>query len=150
MFGPAGCLYVYGIYGMHLCLNVVTGPAGDGSAVLIRALEPDQGVETMARNRGVRDLRDLCSGPAKLCQALGVERSHDGAQLGGEFTIARAREVEPGSIAVTERVGITKGFADPRRYLIEGDPFVSRGVSRGAARRAPRDGAVEPRTPWRS
>lgn len=126
MFGPPGHVYVYRIYGVHLCLNVVTGPEGEGSAVLIRALEPTEGVEAMRLRRGVARARDICSGPAKLCQALGVEESHDGAGLWGEFTITRGVEVDPARIAASTRIGITRASEVHRRYLIEGNAFVSR------------------------
>jgi DNA-3-methyladenine glycosylase len=127
MFGPPGHIYVYRIYGVHLCLNVVTGPEGEGSAVLMRALEPTEGIEAMRQRRGVAGVRDICNGPAKLCQALGVEESHDGEDLWGEFTILRGPGIEPARIAESTRIGITRASEVRRRYLIAGDPFVSRG-----------------------
>ena len=129
MFGPPGHIYVYRIYGVHLCLNVVTGPKGEGSAVLIRALEPTEGVEAMQGRRGVAREKDICSGPAKLCQALGVEESHDGHGLWGEFTITRGVDVDPARISASRRVGVTRGSEIHRRYLIEGSAYLSRGAA---------------------
>ncbi len=83
MFGEPGRLYVYFAYGMHFCMNAVTGRAGEGTAVLLRAAEPIEGLDEMERRRGRPRRRDLCSGPAKLCQAFGVDRSFDGADLVG-------------------------------------------------------------------
>ncbi|MBI5363469.1 MAG: DNA-3-methyladenine glycosylase, partial [Planctomycetes bacterium] len=81
MFAAGGTAYVYRIYGVHLCFNVVTGPTGSGEAVLVRALEPLRGVELQRTRRGIADLRALCSGPGKLVQALGIRREHDGTSL---------------------------------------------------------------------
>ena len=128
MFGAPGRIYVYRIYGVHLCLNVVTGPPGEGSAVLIRALEPRDGIEEMRRRRGRHALPELCNGPGKLCQALGVEPADDGKELGGEFTITRAAGVPPERIAVTERIGVGRGAERRRRYVMRGNPYVSRRV----------------------
>ena len=130
MFGPPGHLYVYFSYGMHWCANVVCGPPGVCGAVLIRALEPLTGVEAMyaARQKARRD-RDLCSGPAKLCQALGIDGDHDGldlvsADLGVELRDDGHRVDEP---ATSVRIGLSAGKGEdlPWRYYVPGDPNVS-------------------------
>lgn len=135
MFGPAGHLYVYFTYGNHWMANVVTRGAGEGSAVLLRALEPIEGVEEMRRRRG-RDLpADLCSGPGKLCQALGIDRRLDGSDLvdGTEVWLERGAEVDPTSIRAGVRVGLSVGGDREWRFLVDGNPCVSR--ARGAAGR---------------
>jgi DNA-3-methyladenine glycosylase len=128
MFGAPGRLYVYFTYGMHFCMNVVTGSDGEGSAVLLRAGEPLEGIGAMRRLRGVDDVRLLCSGPARLCQALGVGRADDGADLvaGGEIVLREGRPIERDRIGIAARVGIRHATERPWRFLIEGDPFVSR------------------------
>lgn len=121
MFTRAGRAYVYLIYGMHHCLNVVTGPEGTGEAVLIRALEPLEGLDVMRERRGARvRTRDLCRGPGRVCQALGLTRSHDGHDLGS----APLRLLPPSSaeprveVIVGPRVGITKSRDLPLRFRI--------------------------------
>ncbi|HVH10776.1 MAG TPA: DNA-3-methyladenine glycosylase [Gemmatimonadales bacterium] len=127
LFEAPGTAYVYFTYGMHWCLNAVTERAGFPAAVLIRALEPLQGLATMRRRRhGVPD-RELCSGPAKLCQALGVTGREDGVPLTrGRLRIVRARPRQRPAIIVTPRVGITRAVDWPLRFAIEGSPWVSR------------------------
>jgi len=129
MFGPPGYLYVYFVYGMHFCMNVVTGRAGEGTAVLLRAAEPLEGIRAMQIQRGREQIRELCSGPALLCQALGIALSSDGTDLvgGGDVSIVGGSPVERASIAIGPRVGIRVGVEHDRRYLIRDDPFVSRG-----------------------
>ena len=107
MFGPPGHAYVYRSYGVHWCLNFVCEPEGIASAVLIRALEPSRGLEVMRTRRGVEDERLLCSGPGRLCQALGVTREHDGLPLDEPpFELrAKAHEVD---IVRGRRIGISK------------------------------------------
>jgi DNA-3-methyladenine glycosylase len=131
MFGPPGRLYVYFTYGMHFCANVVTGREGEGSAVLLRALEPLEGLEVMAGRRGVDDRRLLCAGPARLAQALGIGRAEDGADLvrGAAVYLTAGRPTPPRGVARTTRVGVGDGpGAEPRwRYLERGSSFVSPG-----------------------
>jgi DNA-3-methyladenine glycosylase len=130
MFGPPGHLYVYFSYGMHWCCNVVGGVDGVCAAVLIRGLAPMEGVETMRTRRraALRD-RDLCSGPAKLTQALAIDRRHDGADLisGSDGVSVLADGVEPPvDPAVSTRVGLSKGSDLPWRYYLPEDENVSR------------------------
>ena len=131
MFGPPGHLYVYFSYGVHWCANMVCGPDGVGVAVLLRALAPVRGVEEMrvARGSAVRRDRDLCSGPGKLCQALGITRAHDGADLvtgDRAVTIVDDGVPPPDAPAVALRVGLTAGADFPWRWYVPGDPHVSR------------------------
>jgi DNA-3-methyladenine glycosylase len=128
MFGPPGRLYVYFTYGMHHCMNVVTGPPGEGAAVLLRAAEPLEGLARMVAHRGVSEPRLLCSGPARLTQAFGVTREHDGADLvrGPELRLLEGEPVPPERVLVTTRIGINHGTERPWRFLVAGDPFVSR------------------------
>lgn len=129
MFGPPGHLYVYFTYGMHFCANVVTGSPGVGSAVLLRAAEPLEGLEVMATNRGVDAPRLLCSGPGRLTQALGLDRSDDGADLvrGSELHLRAGQPVEIRRISRTTRVGVRVGTRERWRYVELGSPFVSPG-----------------------
>jgi DNA-3-methyladenine glycosylase len=128
MFGPPGHAYVYFTYGMHHCMNVVTGSTGEGSAVLLRAAEPLEGLEEMARRRGTIDPRALCSGPGRLCQALGIDRSENGLDLvrSRELWLLEGAPVPPSQISVSSRVGITSGTERPWRFSVRGDRFVSR------------------------
>jgi DNA-3-methyladenine glycosylase len=125
MFGPPGHAYVYRSYGIHWCLNLVCAGEGRAEAVLVRALEPRHGLETMRARRGVEAPRDLCSGPGKLCQALGVTRRHDGLALDEPPFELLAREAAP-EIATCPRVGITRAAELSWRYGLKGSPFVSR------------------------
>jgi DNA-3-methyladenine glycosylase len=127
MFGPPGFAYVYRSYGIHWCLNFVCEATGSASAILIRALEPTEGLATMRRRRGVSDIRMLCSGPGKLCEALGVTSAHNGLALGGPPFELRARTQEP-EIAVGIRIGITKAADLPWRYGLKGSPFLSKPI----------------------
>ena len=127
LFGPPGTAYVYFTYGMHWCLNAVTEPEGFPAAVLIRALEPLEGVETMRRRRGRVPDRALCSGPAKLCQALGVTGRLDGSSLQrGTLRIVRRPSRERLGIVVTPRVGISRAADWPLRFVIKDSPWASR------------------------
>jgi DNA-3-methyladenine glycosylase len=125
MFGPPGFAYVYRSYGIHWCLNFVCEAEGSASAVLIRALEPTRGLEEMRRRRGLEDARALCSGPGKLCQALGVALAHNGLPLDRLPFELRARSGTP-EIATGRRIGITKAAEEPWRYGLAGSPFLSK------------------------
>jgi DNA-3-methyladenine glycosylase len=125
MFGPPGFAYVYRSYGIHWCLNFVCEEEGSASAVLIRALEPRAGLAQMRRRRGLRDERDLCSGPGKLCEALGVTIKHNGLPLDRAPFELRARPAKP-EVAVGVRIGITKAVEHPWRYGLKGSKFLSR------------------------
>jgi DNA-3-methyladenine glycosylase len=125
MFGPPGHAYVYRSYGIHWCLNFVCREAGHGAGVLIRALEPVTGIETMRARRDALDERTLCSGPGKLCQALGVTRAHDGMALEGDaFVLLPAA---PDLVIVAgARIGISKAVEVPWRFGLAGSRFLSR------------------------
>jgi DNA-3-methyladenine glycosylase len=125
MFLPGGHAYVYRSYGIHWCLNLVTGEEGVASAVLIRALEPIEGLEAMRARRGLDDVRLLAAGPGRLCQALGVTRAHDGLPLDEPpFDLRPASE--PVDVVVGTRIGLTKGVDLPWRYGLAGSRFLSR------------------------
>jgi DNA-3-methyladenine glycosylase len=126
MFGPAGRAYVYRSYGIHWCLNFVCGNAS-GSAVLIRALEPTRGIVIMRKRRGLEDVRLLCAGPGRLCQALAVAREHDGLSLDAPPFALEARESEP-EIATGLRIGITRAIELPWRFVEARSPFISRKI----------------------
>jgi DNA-3-methyladenine glycosylase len=130
MFGPAGHLYVYFTYGMHWCANAVCGSPGVATAVLLRAGAPLRGIEAMrvARPAARRD-RDLCSGPAKLCQALGIDRALDGADLvtrGAAVRIVDDGVAPPRRPGRSGRIGISVATDVPWRFYVPGDPNLSR------------------------
>jgi DNA-3-methyladenine glycosylase len=125
MFGPAGHAYVYRSYGIHWCLNVVCAEPGRAEAVLVRALRPEHGVDTMRARRGVEPERALCSGPGKLCQALGITGRHDGLPL-DEPPFALLARAETPAITTGRRIGITRAADRIWRYGLAGSPFLSR------------------------
>jgi DNA-3-methyladenine glycosylase len=125
MFGPAGYAYVYRSYGIHWCLNFVCEEEGSASAVLIRAIAPAQGIASMRRRRGLLEERALCSGPGKLCEALGVTQKHNGLPLDRAPFELRARKEIP-KIASGVRIGITKAAEKPWRYGLLGSKFLSK------------------------
>lgn len=133
LFGPVGHAYVYLIYGMHYCVNVVTGEEGLGEAVLIRALEPLQGIHVMKRRRVTESISQLCSGPGKLTAAMGITRECNGVSfMDGPLRI-RSRDSAPGTVPVrndeivrTTRVGIIKAAEKPLRFYLKDCPFISR------------------------
>jgi DNA-3-methyladenine glycosylase len=125
MFLPGGHAYVYRSYGIHWCLNLVCGVEGYAAAVLVRALEPMQGLELMQARRGTADERLLCSGPGRLCEALGIAGAYDGLALDRPPFDLRERKAVP-RVVTGPRVGITRGADSPWRYGLAGSRFVSR------------------------
>ena len=130
MFGPPGHAYVYFTYGLHMMLNLVCAPEGTAEAVLIRALEPREGMDTMRENRGgIADIRQLTNGPGKLAQALALTRlSHNGLDVTnpqGELQIL-PNAFPPFEIVTKTRIGITQGVDLPWRYYVRDNPYVSR------------------------
>jgi DNA-3-methyladenine glycosylase len=129
LFGPPGRAYVYRSYGIHALLNAVCEPEGVGAAVLIRALEPLEGVELMRARRGLDRPEQLCSGPGKLTEALGVELSENDTPLTGPGPVTITRRpaaYEPAEIVTGERIGITKAVELPWRFCLHGSRHVSR------------------------
>lgn len=125
MFGPPGYAYVYRSYGIHWCLNFVCEPEGSASAVLIRAVEPAEGLAAMRRRRGLSDGGLLCSGPGRLAEAMGVTIAHNGLALDRMPFELYEREQEP-EIAIGIRIGITKAADLPWRYGLKGSKFLSK------------------------
>lgn len=126
MFGAPGHAYVYFIYGMYYCFNIVTAPNGVGEAVLIRALEPLQGLQLMQARRKRERLSELCSGPARLVQAMGITREHNGVDLtGGQLYVSKGEDV-PVQFVTTTRIGIKEEVPLPLRFYLVGSPFISR------------------------
>jgi DNA-3-methyladenine glycosylase len=127
MFGPAGHLYVYFTYGMHYCCNVVVGPEGYGAAVLIRAVEPLEGQDEMLLLRHGRGEHQLTNGPAKVCQALAIDKSCNGHDLAEPpIALEFMPPLAVDKIVQTTRVGITKAIDQPWRFYIRGNPYVSK------------------------
>lgn len=129
MFGPPGRLYVYLIYGIHLCANVVVGPAGQGSAVLLRALEPLNGEDLMADRRGQNRPTAWTSGPGKLCQALGIQRDHDGVDVlddNSEIRLIPPTQHHDRPAVAGPRIGITKAVDRPWRFGLADSVHLSR------------------------
>ncbi|NUZ07328.1 DNA-3-methyladenine glycosylase [Piscinibacter koreensis] len=125
MFGPPGRAYVYRSYGIHWCLNFVCMPAGHGAGVLIRAVEPIVGLETMRARRGVDDERLLCSGPGRLCQALAIDHGFNGMRLDRPPFRLVAPE-QPVEVAAGVRIGISKSRELPWRFVLAGSRFLSK------------------------
>ena len=133
MFEEGGYLYVYFTYGAHNCCNVVTGKKGKGTAVLVRAVEPVSGIEFMIKNRFGRKLKNdkeifnLTSGPGKVCQAFGIDRSHSGIDLTGEeiFILENTR-ITNKEIGTSKRIGITRSTELPWRFFVKDNPYLSR------------------------
>jgi DNA-3-methyladenine glycosylase len=132
MYGPPGHAYVYFVYGMHYCLNVVTEREGFPAAVLVRALEPLEGIELMRARRGGRTDVELTSGPARLCQALGIDRRFDGVDLclpDGRLFIERDAAVSDDAVAAGPRIGVRgdeTALTVPWRFYVRGNRYVSR------------------------
>ena len=133
MFNEGGYFYVYFTYGAHFCCNVVTGKPGHGTAVLIRGIEPLEGIEIMARNRfgrkllNDREIFNLTSGPGKVCSAFNITKNEYGLDLtGGDVYILEGTKIRKENIVVTKRVGIKKSADLPWRFYIKDNPFVSR------------------------
>ncbi len=127
LFGPPGRAYVYLSYGIHSLLNAVAEPDGEAAAVLIRALEPTAGLEEMRARRGDRPDQDLCSGPGKLTEALGIDLEANGADLAAEpFTLLGPEPGWSGRVVTGPRVGITKAMERPWRFSLAGSEYVSR------------------------
>jgi DNA-3-methyladenine glycosylase len=132
MFGPPGHAYVYFTMGMHYCLNVTTEPRGVPAAVLIRAVQPVEGVEAMKRNRGVEDKQKLGSGPGNLTKALGIDGGLNGEDMvtSRRLFIEEGKSVEP--VMTSTRVGVSAGIATRWRFFAAGNPFVSKGKPSGS------------------
>lgn len=133
MFNGGGNLYVYFTYGMHFCSNVVTGKTGDGTAILLRALEPIEGIDEMALNRfgkkeiSEKEIINLANGPAKICIALNIKREDNGTPLNGnDIFILQRKNIRPEQIFATTRIGIKKSVDLPWRYYIKDNRYVSK------------------------
>ncbi|MDF2634902.1 MAG: 3-methyladenine glycosylase [Pelosinus sp.] len=131
MFGKGGHAYVYLIYGVHFCMNIVTNQENYPEAVLVRALEPVEGMDIMKRRRTTDKTLDLCSGPGKLCQAMGITKIENGIDLCGEkMYLLKGEALSPENIAVTPRINIEyakEAREYPWRFIIKDNPFVSKG-----------------------
>ena len=127
MFGPPGCVYVYRSYGIHWCINFVCREAGHGAGVLIRAIEPTDGLDRMRARRGLDDVRLLCAGPGRLGQALGIDRSLNGMRLDQPpFELFAAEPALDHAVVSGPRVGISKALDQPWRFGLAGSRFLSR------------------------
>ena len=137
MFGPPGRAYVYRSYGIHWCLNFVCAPAGHGAGVLIRALAPTAGIDVMRARRGVESIRLLCSGPGRLCQALGVTRALDGMRLDRKPFRVVPRGDPALVVHAGVRIGISKSRELPWRFVLAGSPFLSKPMRDSALTQLP-------------
>lgn len=127
MFGPPACAYIYRSYGIHWCINFVCREAGHGAGVLIRALEPTDGLVTMRQRRGLDDIRLLCAGPGRLGQALGIDLSYTGMRLDQPpFELLAAEASAPHQVVTGPRIGISKAVEQPWRFGLAGSKFLSR------------------------
>lgn len=127
MFGPAGRVYVYLIYGIHYCFNITTDRPDLAAAVLIRALEPVEGIKLMQKRRGREKVTELCSGPGKLAQAMGFTREHDGASLFDGVIEVYGGGLRPEEeMVATTRIGISKAADWPLRFYLKNNPYVSK------------------------
>ena len=126
MFGPPGHAYVYFTYGKHFCLNFVTEPEGNACAVLIRALEPIKGIKHMIANRRIDEIKNICSGPAKLTQAFSIGREENGFPLFDGNLLVYDDSMDNFQIGTSGRIGINAGTDLPWRYFIKNNQFVSR------------------------
>lgn len=126
MFGPAGTAYIYLIYGMHYCFNVVTAKVGEGEAVLIRALEPLVGLELMYERRGRVPREKLASGPGNVCRAMGINLEHNGHDLCRPPLYLADDGYKAGKIITTTRIGISQAKELPLRFYVADNPYVSR------------------------
>jgi DNA-3-methyladenine glycosylase len=133
MFGPPGFAYVYRSYGIHWCLNFVCEPKGSASAVLVRAIEPTAGLSVMKRRRGMADERLLCSGPGRVCEALGVTHAHNGLALNAPPFKLLARD-GPVEVVAGPRIGLTKAVDRPWRYGLKDSRFLSKPFAPTATR----------------
>jgi DNA-3-methyladenine glycosylase len=125
MFGLPGFVYVYRSYGIHWCVNFVSEKQGSAAAVLIRALQPTHGIPAMRRRRGLHDERSLCSGPGKLCEALGITDAHNGLPL-DMLPFALHARLGKADVVTGVRIGITKAVDLPWRYGLKGSKFLSK------------------------
>jgi DNA-3-methyladenine glycosylase len=134
LFGVPGIWYVYLSYGMHWCANLVCQRAGLASAVLLRALEPLEGLDVMRERRGELPDKQLCSGPGRLCQALGINRDLDGSAMAeGPVVVLSGPRIGAGGISATPRIGITKAADWPLRFHLTGSPWTSRKEKSGGS-----------------
>ena len=137
LFGPAGHAHLFFVYGRYWCMNVVTGRGAGGEAVLLRALEPEEGIPVMQKRRGFKDLELLCSGPGRLTQALAITGKYNGRpldagplQIWSPDSISGKGVIPQQEVVQTTRVGISRAREFPYRFFLKGNPYVSRGTSR--------------------
>ncbi len=131
IYGPPGTWYVYLSYGMHWCANLVAGPPGQGAAVLLRAVEPIDGLPVMRRRRGLQAEHLLCAGPGRLTRALGITRTLNQLPMrGSKARVLDAPALLPETIVATPRIGISRATDWPLRFFIRGSPWVSPGSTK--------------------